>query len=115
MRYGRQYGYSGRIDYLYPREVGLRMKPGEHYLDYTGEEGTRGGHGRAGCQGSSKMAEGGGAGEHYLDCIGEEQGEGVEGKSRGQAGRGAARWQKEEVQGLLELNTWLRLYTPSSV
>lgn len=31
-----EYGYGGRIDQLYRDEVGCRMKPHEHYLDYTG-------------------------------------------------------------------------------
>lgn len=31
-----EYGYGGRIDQLYRDEVGCRMKPNEHYLDYTG-------------------------------------------------------------------------------
>ena len=35
-QYGQRYGYGGRIDRLYPAEVGARMKPNEHYLDYTG-------------------------------------------------------------------------------
>jgi len=35
-RYGAKYGYGGRIDTLYPAEVGDRMQPHEHYLDYTG-------------------------------------------------------------------------------
>ena len=35
-QYGQRYGYGGRIDQLYPAEVGARMKPNEHYLDYTG-------------------------------------------------------------------------------
>ena len=35
-QYGQRYGYGGRIDRLYSAEVGARMKPDEHYLDYTG-------------------------------------------------------------------------------
>ncbi|KAG1671558.1 hypothetical protein FOA52_011280 [Chlamydomonas sp. UWO 241] len=35
-QYGAQYGYDNRIDELYPAEVGVRMGPNEHYLDYTG-------------------------------------------------------------------------------
>ncbi|KAI8474571.1 MAG: pyridoxal phosphate-dependent transferase [Monoraphidium minutum] len=35
-RHGAKYGYGGRIDELYPKEVGNRMGPHEHYLDYTG-------------------------------------------------------------------------------
>ncbi|KAF5842717.1 pyridoxal phosphate-dependent transferase [Dunaliella salina] len=37
-----EYGYNGQIDELYPKEVGVRMKPlrdgqvQQHYLDYTG-------------------------------------------------------------------------------
>lgn len=34
--HGREYGYSGLIDKLYAQEVGCRMKPNEHYMDYTG-------------------------------------------------------------------------------
>ncbi|KAG2483027.1 hypothetical protein HYH03_018058 [Edaphochlamys debaryana] len=34
--YGHEYGYGGTIDDLYPTEVGCRMAPGEHYMDYTG-------------------------------------------------------------------------------
>ena len=34
--HGAAYGYGGQIDGLYPVEVGVRMQPGEHYLDYTG-------------------------------------------------------------------------------
>eukprot|EP01025_Chloroclados_australasicus_P039899 TRINITY_DN4155_c0_g1_i1.p1 TRINITY_DN4155_c0_g1~~TRINITY_DN4155_c0_g1_i1.p1 ORF type:complete len:789 (+),score=82.25 TRINITY_DN4155_c0_g1_i1:167-2533(+) len=33
---GKDYGYEGRIDQLYATEVAPRMKPYEHYLDYTG-------------------------------------------------------------------------------
>lgn len=33
---GERYGYGGRIDELYPKEVGCRMGPKEHYMDYTG-------------------------------------------------------------------------------
>eukprot|EP01023_Acetabularia_acetabulum_P007645 TRINITY_DN13364_c0_g2_i1.p1 TRINITY_DN13364_c0_g2~~TRINITY_DN13364_c0_g2_i1.p1 ORF type:complete len:803 (-),score=148.34 TRINITY_DN13364_c0_g2_i1:249-2657(-) len=33
---GEDYGYGGRIDGLYATEVAPRMKPHEHYLDYTG-------------------------------------------------------------------------------
>ncbi len=36
MAHQRQYGYQGLIDKLYAREVGCRMQPGEHYMDYTG-------------------------------------------------------------------------------
>ncbi len=32
----REYGYNGLIDKLYATEVGCRMKPNEHYMDYTG-------------------------------------------------------------------------------
>eukprot|EP00201_Polytomella_parva_P019889 CAMPEP_0175045484 /NCGR_PEP_ID=MMETSP0052_2-20121109/4452_1 /TAXON_ID=51329 ORGANISM="Polytomella parva, Strain SAG 63-3" /NCGR_SAMPLE_ID=MMETSP0052_2 /ASSEMBLY_ACC=CAM_ASM_000194 /LENGTH=457 /DNA_ID=CAMNT_0016309027 /DNA_START=682 /DNA_END=2052 /DNA_ORIENTATION=- len=35
-QYHADYGYNGRIDELYPREVGCRMQPNEHYVDYTG-------------------------------------------------------------------------------
>ena len=35
-RHGARYGYGGRIDALYPSEVGSRMRPHERYLDYTG-------------------------------------------------------------------------------
>jgi molybdenum cofactor sulfurtransferase len=36
-RAAKEYGYGGgRVDSLYSKEVGCRMKPGEHYLDYTG-------------------------------------------------------------------------------
>lgn len=35
-QWGRDYGYGGRIDALYEREVAPRMAPHEHYLDYTG-------------------------------------------------------------------------------
>ena len=35
-RYSGDYGYDGRIDKLYPAEIGVRMKPNEHYMDYTG-------------------------------------------------------------------------------
>ena len=35
-RFGEAYGYGGRIDELYAREVGPRLGPGEHYLDFTG-------------------------------------------------------------------------------
>lgn len=31
-----RYGYGGRIDDLYYEEIGSRMGPGEHYMDYTG-------------------------------------------------------------------------------
>ncbi|GIL62185.1 hypothetical protein Vafri_16451 [Volvox africanus] len=31
-----EYGYGGIIDSLYPKEVGCRMAPNEHYMDYTG-------------------------------------------------------------------------------
>ncbi|KXZ42547.1 hypothetical protein GPECTOR_136g630 [Gonium pectorale] len=31
-----EYGYGGIIDSMYPLEVGCRMAPNEHYLDYTG-------------------------------------------------------------------------------
>jgi hypothetical protein len=34
--HGREYGYSGLIDKMYATEVGCRMKPNEHYMDYTG-------------------------------------------------------------------------------
>jgi hypothetical protein len=34
--HGGEYGYKGQIDVLYPCEVGCRMKPNEHYMDYTG-------------------------------------------------------------------------------
>ncbi|GFR48351.1 hypothetical protein Agub_g10238 [Astrephomene gubernaculifera] len=34
--HGEEYGYGGIIDSLYPSEVGVRMAPNEHYLDYTG-------------------------------------------------------------------------------
>eukprot|EP00892_Ulva_mutabilis_P009776 jgi/Ulvmu1/7170/UM034_0078.1 len=35
-QWGGEYGYGGRVDQLYRDEVGCRMKPHEHYLDYTG-------------------------------------------------------------------------------
>ncbi len=35
-RWRNEYGYDGRIDAMYPIEVGVRMGPNEHYLDYTG-------------------------------------------------------------------------------
>lgn len=35
-RYRREYGYEGRIDDMYAREIGVRLPPGHHYLDYTG-------------------------------------------------------------------------------
>jgi hypothetical protein len=35
-QWGNAYGYGGRIDRLYAEEVGRRMPPHEHYLDYTG-------------------------------------------------------------------------------
>jgi hypothetical protein len=35
-QHGAEYGYKGQIDVLYPCEVGCRMKPNEHYMDYTG-------------------------------------------------------------------------------
>jgi len=35
-RYRNEYGYGGAIEALYPAEVGVRMKPREHYMDYTG-------------------------------------------------------------------------------
>lgn len=35
-RYSKEYGYGGLLDQLYPCEVGCRMKPNEHYMDYTG-------------------------------------------------------------------------------
>jgi hypothetical protein len=35
-QWGAGYGYGGRIDELYHREVGARMPPHHHYLDYTG-------------------------------------------------------------------------------
>ncbi|KAG2427700.1 hypothetical protein HYH02_014532 [Chlamydomonas schloesseri] len=34
--HGSEYGYGGVIDELYPKEVGCRMQPNEHYMDYTG-------------------------------------------------------------------------------
>ena len=34
--HGSGYGYKGQIDALYPCEVGCRMQPNEHYMDYTG-------------------------------------------------------------------------------
>lgn len=34
--HGSSYGYGGRIDDLYSKEVGCRLPPGHHYLDYTG-------------------------------------------------------------------------------
>ena len=35
-QWGHQYGYQGAIDALYAREIGMRLPPGQHYLDYTG-------------------------------------------------------------------------------
>eukprot|EP01026_Neomeris_dumetosa_P051267 TRINITY_DN4507_c0_g1_i3.p1 TRINITY_DN4507_c0_g1~~TRINITY_DN4507_c0_g1_i3.p1 ORF type:complete len:788 (-),score=106.11 TRINITY_DN4507_c0_g1_i3:276-2639(-) len=35
-QHGSRYGYDGRIDELYAKEVAPRMQPHEHYLDYTG-------------------------------------------------------------------------------
>jgi hypothetical protein len=35
-RWGRAYGYGGRIDELYEKEIGSRLPAGQHYLDYTG-------------------------------------------------------------------------------
>jgi hypothetical protein len=34
---GPAYGYGGWLDAQYEREVGSRLGPGQHYLDYTGE------------------------------------------------------------------------------
>lgn len=34
-RYGDDYGYGGRIDELYAREIADRLN-GSHYMDYTG-------------------------------------------------------------------------------
>eukprot|EP00884_Botryococcus_braunii_P001647 jgi/Botrbrau1/11483/Bobra.0360s0010.1 len=34
--FSNDYGYGGQIDALYSAEVASRMKPNEHYLDYTG-------------------------------------------------------------------------------
>lgn len=34
--HGNQYGYDGRIDELYKKEVGCRMGDNGHYMDYTG-------------------------------------------------------------------------------
>ncbi|GMH33807.1 hypothetical protein BSKO_01641 [Bryopsis sp. KO-2023] len=34
--HSESYGYEGRIDELYKKEVGCRMQPNEHYMDYTG-------------------------------------------------------------------------------
>lgn len=33
--YKDSYGYGGRIDELYAKEVGCRLQPHEHYMDYT--------------------------------------------------------------------------------
>ena len=35
-QWGQQYGYSGQVDNLYARELGMRLPPDQHYLDYTG-------------------------------------------------------------------------------
>jgi molybdenum cofactor sulfurtransferase len=35
-RHDTDYGYDGRIDEIYDREIHPRLGPSEHYLDYTG-------------------------------------------------------------------------------
>jgi hypothetical protein len=35
-QYGSGYGYSGWLEQQYQQEVGYRLGPGKHYLDYTG-------------------------------------------------------------------------------
>jgi selenocysteine lyase/cysteine desulfurase len=35
-QYGSGYGYSGWLEQHYQQEVGYRLGPGKHYLDYTG-------------------------------------------------------------------------------
>lgn len=35
-RYGARYGYNGWIDARWADEVGSRLPPGQHYLDFTG-------------------------------------------------------------------------------
>ncbi|GAB4818580.1 hypothetical protein N2152v2_005626 [Parachlorella kessleri] len=34
-KYGDRYGYGGRIDHLYASEIGQRLGPDEHYMDFT--------------------------------------------------------------------------------
>jgi hypothetical protein len=36
-QYGAGYGYGGWLDAHYEAEVGARLGPGHHYLDYTGK------------------------------------------------------------------------------
>lgn len=42
-RYGEDYGYDGRIDDIYAKEVGPRLN-GSHYMDFTGGFARGGGH-----------------------------------------------------------------------
>lgn len=36
-QYGAQYGYGGWLDQHYQQEIGYRLGPNKHYLDYTGK------------------------------------------------------------------------------
>lgn len=35
-QYNQQYGYNGWLDANYESELGCRLGPGQHYLDWTG-------------------------------------------------------------------------------
>jgi hypothetical protein len=37
-QYGASYGYQGWLEQHYQREVGDRLGPQRHYLDYTGQQ-----------------------------------------------------------------------------
>lgn len=39
---GQQYGYQGWLDSNYEAELGCRLGPGQHYLDWTGNKKLRG-------------------------------------------------------------------------